>query len=133
MPEANDLTFGIMALVAQQEREAFSKRTREALAAARARGVKLGNPNGAAALRRAGRRAAWASVRLLVRCHTPITSCGCTQVLQTFPNSRLLNQIRMSRILSGNSSSSFSGEPEAFRRSKSPCIPLPSGSVFSDR
>jgi DNA invertase Pin-like site-specific DNA recombinase len=55
LPEANDLTVGIMALVAQQEREATSKRTREALAIARSRGVRLGNPNGAAALRRAGK------------------------------------------------------------------------------
>jgi DNA invertase Pin-like site-specific DNA recombinase len=55
MPEANDLTVGIMALVAQAEREAISRRTKEAVAVAKARGVKLGNPNGAAALRRAGK------------------------------------------------------------------------------
>ena len=55
MPDANELTVGIMALVAQQEREATAKRTKEALAAAKARGTKLGNPNGAAALKRAGK------------------------------------------------------------------------------
>ena len=58
LPEANDLTVGIMALVAQAEREAISRRTKEALAVARSRGVRLGNPQGAAALRRAGRGAA---------------------------------------------------------------------------
>ena len=53
MPDANEITIGIMALVAQQEREAISRRTTEALAAAKRRGTVLGNPNGARALRRA--------------------------------------------------------------------------------
>jgi DNA invertase Pin-like site-specific DNA recombinase len=55
IPDANELTVGIMALVAQQEREAISRRTRDALSAAKARGQRLGNPNGAAALQRAGK------------------------------------------------------------------------------
>jgi DNA invertase Pin-like site-specific DNA recombinase len=55
MPEANDLTVGIMALVAQAVREAISRQTKEALAVAKVRGVKLGNPNGAESLRRAGK------------------------------------------------------------------------------
>lgn len=55
VPEANDLTVGIMALVAQADRVAISRRTKEALAVAKARGVKLGSPTGAASLRRAGK------------------------------------------------------------------------------
>ena len=53
MPEANELTVHIMAAVAQAERKAIATRTREALAAVKARGTRLGNPNGAAALHRA--------------------------------------------------------------------------------
>lgn len=55
MPDANNVTVGIMAVIAQEERRAISARTKAALAAAKARGVRLGNPNGAAALKRAGK------------------------------------------------------------------------------
>jgi DNA invertase Pin-like site-specific DNA recombinase len=55
MPEATEITVHIMAAVAQAERKAIGRRTKEALAAAKARGQKLGNPNGASALRRANK------------------------------------------------------------------------------
>ena len=55
LPDANRLTVGIMALIAEQEREAISKRTKDALQEAKKRGQKLGNPNGASALRRANK------------------------------------------------------------------------------
>lgn len=55
MPEANEVTVHIMAAIAQAERKAIAARTTAALAAAKARGTRLGNPNGAAAFRRAGK------------------------------------------------------------------------------
>lgn len=72
MPKANQFTVGIMALVAQQERQAISIRTREALKAAKTRGQKLGNPNGACALRRAarGNQAAVQAVRANANAHS---------------------------------------------------------------
>lgn len=44
MPEANSLTVGILACMADYERQLISERTKAALSAARARGVALGNP-----------------------------------------------------------------------------------------
>lgn len=50
MPQANPLTLHVMAAFAQHEREAISQRTKAALAAAKARGTRLGNPTPAASL-----------------------------------------------------------------------------------
>jgi DNA invertase Pin-like site-specific DNA recombinase len=44
LPDANELTIGVLASVAQHEREMISARTTVALAAAKARGVRFGNP-----------------------------------------------------------------------------------------
>jgi len=64
MPDANELTIGVLAAVAQHEREAISARTKAALAARKARGLPLGNPGnlpagngGTAAVARQGRMA----------------------------------------------------------------------------
>lgn len=68
LPDANELTVGILAVVAEDERRRISERTKAALAVVRKRlaksGRKLGNPNGAKALQRAGKgnRAAIAAV-----------------------------------------------------------------------
>jgi len=44
-PNADKFTVGILALVAQRERELISERTRLGMAAAKSKGVKLGTPN----------------------------------------------------------------------------------------
>lgn len=53
MPNADKFTVGILALVAQREKELISARTIAGLAVARQRGARLGNPNAAEAWQKA--------------------------------------------------------------------------------
>ena len=46
MPEANEMVVGVLALVAQAERRMISERTKAALQAVKARGKRLGQPEG---------------------------------------------------------------------------------------
>lgn len=62
MPDANTMVVGVMAMVAQHEREAISQRTKAALAAAKRRGIVLGTPaNLTQQARRAGARSSAAA------------------------------------------------------------------------
>lgn len=55
MPDADETTVGVMAVVAQAESKRISERTRAAMAVAKSNGRKFGNPNGARALRMAAK------------------------------------------------------------------------------
>ena len=54
IPDANTLTVGIMAVLAQHERELIGERTKAALKAKKAQGYKLGMPNMTPAIRQLG-------------------------------------------------------------------------------
>ena len=55
LPMADKLTIHVLAAIAEHERELISARTKAAMAAAKVRGVRFGNPRGARALRAAGK------------------------------------------------------------------------------
>jgi DNA invertase Pin-like site-specific DNA recombinase len=63
MPQANRLTLHILAAVAEHEREMISRRTKDALTAAKARGTRLGNPRPDLEAARAARSAKAARFR----------------------------------------------------------------------
>jgi len=54
-PQANRLTLHILSAMGEYEGRAIAQRTRDAMAAAKARGQVFGNPHGSAPLRRAGK------------------------------------------------------------------------------
>ena len=74
LPNADETVVGIMAVIAQRERELIAQRTKDALAVARKRlakeGRALGNPNGAAALRRAAKGNCAAVARIVANAST---------------------------------------------------------------
>lgn len=63
IPDANTLTVGIMAVLAQHERELIGERTRAALQAKKAQGFQLGTPNLTPAISEHGRQVHQANAR----------------------------------------------------------------------
>lgn len=108
MPFADRFTIGIMAQVAQWEAETISKRTKEALKAAKARGTKLGGDRGNIRAVGALGRAASAKVRTerseewkaLVEPHVALArAAGCTtlQCVADYLNERHIKTARGGR------------------------------------
>ena len=90
IPEANTLTLGVLAVLAQHERELISGRTKAALAARRARGLPMGNPRDlsahaarASALGRAANAAkALERAKLIAPQIEAARAAGCTSLRQ---------------------------------------------------
>ncbi len=101
-PSANELTIHILAAVAQAERKAISERTRVALAAARSRGTRLGNPKLAlarplAARAVAARTATFAANTLPLIRQLQASGCTSLQSIAAALNARGVSTARRGR------------------------------------
>ena len=117
MPHANRLTLHLLAAIAEHEREMISQRTKAALQAAKARGVRLGNPNGAAALLEGCRAAAERSA-VVRRAKAAQHATGVQPMLEDLTRQRLSHG-RMAGALNARGVPSPSGGnwyPEQVRR-----------------
>jgi DNA invertase Pin-like site-specific DNA recombinase len=94
MPQANRLTVGIMAMVADEERRAISARTKAALAAAKKRGTKLGGYRGGKITPRI-RKAATAAVRA----RTAARSADLAPIINELRASGVTSLGRLARVL----------------------------------
>ena len=83
-PNANRLTIHLLAAIAEHERDLISSRTKAALAAAKARGTKLGNPNGGENLRTHGDQAR----RRSIATRTERAGARAAELLQVIQNVR---------------------------------------------
>jgi len=117
MPHANRLTLHLLAAIAEHEREMISQRTKAALQAAKARGAKLGNPNGAAALLEGCSDAAQASAAVR-RARAAEHAAGVAPILRELSQGGLNNR-QMATDLNRRGVPSPSGSawyPEQVRR-----------------